>query len=90
MQMKEYQAGVQRVALAQMQPENEAFTCDCGGPVTRLTDDLIRHACGHKYAPLTSYYDGIQRPVAYRRVRVNPTMTDGITKYNWYVDWQTS
>ena len=69
---------------------NEQFGCDCGGEVKEIDCETVLHCCRRKYAPLTSYYDGVERPVRYQRVRVNPELTGGVVKYNWYVAWQTA
>jgi hypothetical protein len=65
----------------------ERFDCDCGGSIQALAEDRVLHACRLKYAPATSYYDGVDRPVQWRRVQINPALTDGRAKYNWFVAW---
>ncbi len=66
----------------------ERFSCDCDGPVRAKSESLVSHACRHKYAAATSYYDGKDRFVEYKRTQVNPRLTNGLTKYRWYVNWQ--
>ena len=60
------------------------FECDCGGPVNEIDPVTIDHACANKYAPATSYYDGIERFVRHVRVQV---LTGGNNQFNWFVDW---
>jgi len=55
------------------------FDCGCGGKIKVIDESNVLHACKHKYSPATSYYDGIDRFIPYKRYRTN-----------WFVDWQTS
>ena len=66
---------------------NGIFECDCGGEIKATSETSVLHACKNKYAPGTSYYDGIARFISYDRVRVNPALTNGAEKYNWFLRW---
>ncbi len=72
------------------QDMNETFHCDCGGPTRTISAERVEHACAHKYAALTSYYDGIERFVPRERVRINPAYTNGEVRFNWYVAYVTA
>jgi hypothetical protein len=63
------------------------FTCDCDGPIHEIDPVTIEHACSNKYAPSTSFYDGVHRFIRHVRVQVNPALTGGTVKFNWFVDW---
>ena len=63
------------------------FECDCGGAVYEIDPVTVDHACANKYAPATSYYDGEQRLMRHKRVQINPSLTGGEVKFNWFVDW---
>lgn len=54
------------------------FEC-CGGPVRVMDESTVEHACRHKYAHLTSYYDGIERFQRYERTEIRDT-----GRYNWW------
>lgn len=66
----------------------ETFDCGCGGPVKILTALTVLHACKNKYSHETSYFDGTPRFVYYDRVTVNPALTGGTEKYNWFLRWR--
>ena len=61
------------------------FQCDCGGPTKVIDDEHVSHACRHKYAFATSFYDGIDRFVPFGRVQVNPMLTKGKIQYSWWI-----
>ena len=67
---------------------NETFQCDCKGPVKTLVPDKVLHACRNKYAPLTSYFDGVERWASKVRVQVNPQLTGGEIRYNWFQEYR--
>ena len=69
-----------------MKSDNK-FSCDCGGPIIELSNNLVKHACSHKYVLATSYYDGIDKFMEYECIQINPDLTDGEVKYNWFVKW---
>jgi len=54
------------------------FECNCGGKTKMIDDANVLHACHHKYAPVTSYYDGVDKFIPYKRYGVN-----------WFIDWQS-
>ena len=62
--------------------ENKHFHCPCEGPVKVISETLIEHACKNKYAPGTSYYDGVDCFIQYKRVA-----TRGVT-YTWWVVYE--
>ena len=64
------------------------FQCDCGGSIKEVAPDEVLHACASKYATATSYYDGVDRPLTYKRVKINPELTNGEERYRWFIDWQ--
>lgn len=66
---------------------NSRFECACGGPISRPWPSLALHQCANKYAPGTSYYDGVGRWVEYKRVLISPALTGGAVKFNWFVSW---
>jgi hypothetical protein len=66
---------------------NSKFECGCNGAVQVISDNLVLHACNHKGSPLTSYYDGKQHFGTYERVQINPKLTNGEVKYNWFFKW---
>ena len=55
------------------------FDCNCGGKTKVIDDANVLHACKHKYSPATSYYDGIDKLIPYKRYGAN-----------WFVEWQTA
>lgn len=62
---------------ANEQPPIE-FDCNCGGKTKIIDDANVLHACKHKYSPATSYYDGIDKFIHYKRYR-----------HNWFVSYET-
>lgn len=63
------------------------FNCKCSGDIKVINSDKVKHACELKNAHLTSYYDGIPKYAIYERTKVNPTLTNGEERYNWYLAW---
>ena len=74
----------------QVTEANELFHCSCNGSITKISDDLVLHACHCKYAPGTSYYDNKQTFIPYRRIQINPKLTNGELRYNWFVEYESS
>lgn len=70
-------------------PNSAQFQCQCKGPIRQIDDSHVEHACALKYAHGTSYYDGVQRFMPYRRVQINPQLTGGLVKFNWFLNWQS-
>ncbi len=66
----------------------EKFSCNCGGQIKVMSESIVLHACRNKYAPGTSYYDGIPNLMEYNRVQINPKLTNGEVKYNWFVKYE--
>jgi len=73
----------------QVAESNQLFHCTCSGLAKIISDDLVLHACHNKYAPGTSYYDGIPKFIQYNRVQINPKLTDGELKYNWFIHYES-
>lgn len=71
--------------MTQQQSTRERFTCGCGGPITLISPTEVQHACAHKYAPATSFYDDVPKFVTYKRVPIKNT-----ARYNWFVEWESS
>ena len=67
---------------------DEQFKCKCGGEVRLISDSIVLHACHEKYAPGTSFYDGIPHFTQYNRIQINPVLTNGEVRYNWFVNWE--
>ena len=67
----------------------EKFSCKCGGAIKVISDVEVLHSCKGKYAPSETYYNGIENFVPYRRVQINPKLTNGEIEYNWFIDWET-
>ncbi len=65
----------------------DKFQCGCGGKIKIVSETEVLHACKQKYAHGTSYYDGIDRFMPYKRVQINPNLTNGEIKYNWFFKW---
>ena len=65
---------------------NTKFRCGCNNGKTEvLAVDLVRHTCG--FRPSQSYgWEGV--PHTFRRMQVNPKLTGGYTRYNWFVEYQ--
>ena len=62
---------------------NETFSCGCKGKVTVITENTISHCCKH-LASVKQFGDS---EISYKRVQINPKLTNGETRYNWFVDW---
>ena len=64
--------------------QNAVFHCACGGPIERVSDERVIHACRR-----TSQSYGVEfYPVPYRRVQIDPRLTKGEIRYNWFADWR--
>jgi len=75
------------ITKKESQDMRETFTCSCSGTIRVLAEDRVEHACKHKSAPATGFYDGVQRFLTHIRVQVAPELTGGEVRYNWFVDW---
>ena len=79
---------MKRTTKKTRQPDSgEFFRCDCGGEVRVLGEALVWHACAKKYAPGTSYYDGVDRFIRYERVQATFRGPHGEPLYSWFVKW---
>jgi len=65
-----------------MEATHKEFTCGCGGQTRVIDAETVEHACKHKYAPGTSFYDGVARFVRYERVAL---VAGG---FKWFVKWE--
>lgn len=67
---------------------DEVFSCNCnGGKTERVSEDRVIHTCG--FRPSASYGSlGVATP--YRRVQVNPALTSGEARYNWFADYSAT
>ena len=67
----------------------ETFDCNCADDDKRSTviisDSEVQHACG--FRPSASFPAGIV--TTWERVQVNPALTGGVVKYNWFRRWES-
>lgn len=74
--------------LPERKPDNKArFTCACGGKTIVESETSVLHDCkaqqGCKvFEPLTGFVRRV-------RVQINPELTGGVERYNWFVDWRS-
>ncbi len=66
--------------------ESAQFKCKCGGRTIIESQSSVLHDC--KAQPGCKVFDNPRGFVRWVRVQINPSLTGGIEKYNWFVDWQ--
>ncbi len=64
------------------------FACNCGGDTRVQSDTLVLHDC--KAQPGCKVFDYPRGFVRWIRVQINPQLTGGAERYNWFIDWQSS
>ena len=64
---------------------NATFTCSCHGSTRLIDESHVEHDCRLKGE--AGYYDGQEHYAPYRRVQINPSLTGGVVKFNWFKDW---
>lgn len=62
----------------------EDFKCDCGGSTRKIAENLLLHSCRSLFAQHQGMDD---RAIRWKRVQINPSLTGGLIKYRWFVDW---
>jgi hypothetical protein len=66
---------------------NKLFHCGCGGKTKVESESSVLHDC--KAQQGCKVFEPLRGFVRWVRVQVNPALTGGAEKYNWFVDWQS-
>ena len=62
------------------------FNCNCGGSIVKVAEDRVLHVCKSLFAR-KQFGD---TELEYERVKLNPAVTGGLEKYNWFINWHSS
>jgi Fe2+ or Zn2+ uptake regulation protein len=77
-----FQDGRRSRFILAKEDNHEHFNCACGGKVTMINQNTASHKCESIFANHQDLPESI-----YERVQINPKLTNGEIKYNWFLKW---